>query len=195
MHAHTIIFTFAGLLCTTIVIAEQPRAIIDAEPGLTPRQQQACDTAASSVLSSIPTGTGAFASFLASITGAVSPTRVCQIISALPSSLESEASSYDNVLVSWFGTESSRINSLVSACSNDSAVQSLASRTSGLAAYASGCNATTTSGGSSSGTSASGAGATGSSTGGSSSNGAPTQIGLAAGAVAVAGFLGAMAML
>lgn len=201
MHAQKILAALTGLLCTAqLVVADQARALNDAQepqPGLVARQQAACDTAASSIISSLPTGTGSFASVVASLVGTggvISPTRVCQVISALPGSLESEASSYDNALASWFSSQSSRVNSLVSSCSNDSAVLSLASMTSGLAAYASGCNATTTSGGQSTGAGASGSSSTGSATAGSSA-GAAKETGFIVGAVAAAGFLGAVAML
>jgi hypothetical protein len=200
MHSQAIVAALAGVLFTTHVIANQPQAVNDvrdAQPGLVARQQAACTAVASSVLSSLPTGSGAFGSVLSSLVGTggvISPTRVCQVIQALPSSLESEASSYENSVASWFSSESSRIDSLISSCSNNSEVQSLQSRTSGLAAFASGCNATSTSGSQSTGTAAGGASSTGSATAGSSA-GAPKETGFVVGAVVAAAFLGAVAML
>ncbi|KAI1878397.1 uncharacterized protein JN550_000579 [Neoarthrinium moseri] len=201
MYPSKIFVAITGFLGASQAVANQARALNDAQdaqPGLAARQQSACATAASSILSSVPTGNGGFASVVNSLLGTggvISPTRVCQVISALPSSLESEFSSYDNAVATWFSSESSRIDSLVSSCSNDTGVQSLASMTSGLAAYASGCNATTTSGGSSTGASSSGSSGTGSATAGSSAGGAPRETGFVAGVVMAAGFLGAVAML
>ncbi|KAK9412974.1 hypothetical protein SUNI508_12169 [Seiridium unicorne] len=197
-----------GLLCTTHVLADEARAVPEAgaaRPGLAIRQQAACTAAASSVLSAIPTATGTFGKVFSSLIGtggAISPTRVCQAIQALPSSLESEASSYENRVASWWSSDSSRIASLVSSCSSDSQIQSIQSLTSNLQAYATGCNATsssgsvsgTSSGSQSTGASGGGASSTGSATAGSSA-GAPKETGFVAGAVLAAGFLGAVIVL
>ncbi|KAK9772803.1 hypothetical protein AB5N19_03234 [Seiridium cardinale] len=190
MQFPTILTALAGLLCTTHVLADEVRAVPEAgaaQPGLAIRQQAACTAAASSVLSAIPTATGTFGKALSSLIGtggAISPTRVCQVIQALPSSLESEASSYENRVASWWSSDSSRIASLVSSCSSDSQMQSIQSLTSNLQAYATGCNATSSSGSQS----------TGSATAGSSA-GAPKETGFVAGAVLAAGFLGAAIVL
>lgn len=190
----------ATLLCTAPALAAE-----DAQPGnLIPRQESAaCTKAASSILSALPSGGGRVVSYIESAVGtgtggAINPTRLCSVVSHLPSSLQSEFSAYDNSLASWFSTESSRIGSLVSSCSGDSAVQSLASMTSNLQAYASGCNGSSSSAGGSSSGSGTGtaAGAGSSSTGGagtgSSGNAAaaPRETGFLVGAAAMAGVLG-----
>lgn len=196
----------ATLLCTAPALAAE-----DAQPGnLAPRQESAaCTKAASSILSALPSGGGRVISYIESAVGtgtggAVNPTRLCSAVSHLPSSLQSEFSAYDNSLASWFSTESSRIGSLVSSCSGDSAVQSLASMTSNLQAYASGCNGSSSSaGGSSSGAGSSSGSGTGTAAGaGSSSTGgagtgssgnaaaAPRETGFLVGAAAMAGVLG-----
>ncbi|ETS87247.1 hypothetical protein PFICI_01075 [Pestalotiopsis fici W106-1] len=193
MYHQTVSAVLTGLLYTTHVMGSNNAA--DAQPGrvLAARQQSAdCTAGISSVLSAFPRGTGDAISYVESAlatgtnggSGGVNPTQLCEAINALPSSQQSEISDYESSVTSWLSAEGSRIDSLVSSCPNDTAVSSLASVTSELSAYASGCNASNSSSSSSAGsgssnatttTSGGGGGVGGVGGGGSQSSGTGTS--------------------
>jgi hypothetical protein len=147
----------ASVILTSLLSARVLGSVAgDAQPGVNVARQQddaACTEGITSVLGAFPSGTGDIVNYMNSVlatgtgSGAVDPTYACQVVGALPSSVQSEFSAYESSLTSWLYDQGSRIDSLVASCTNDSQVSSLASVTSAINAYASGCNNTSSAGG------------------------------------------------
>lgn len=195
----------AGLLSTA-------RAnIMDLKPGVAARATGAdCTSAALSILASLPTPTGELFSALSSyvVTADIAdPTALCAASQALPASLTSQFTVWEGQVSSWYSSESSQISAVVSSCTSDPIVQTVAFATSELQAYAaSGCSglvgagstttSTSTTGGTATATVTKGTSTTGRSTGTAVSTAAATKpTGVLAGACAVAGFLGAVVIM
>lgn len=181
----------------------------------------ACQASAFSILGDIPTPTPPLLSYLLSFAATANPTdpaALCAATSALPTSLASAYSSYDEAASSWYVGHSGDIAQLASDCASDGVAQSLTQAITALESYTAGdctgtapteaagltslipmINATATGATATTTGSSSGAGSQG---GGSASEmssvpqaGAARPTGVIAGAMAAAGFIGAVAMM
>ncbi|KAK9420787.1 hypothetical protein SUNI508_00878 [Seiridium unicorne] len=197
-----LVVAVAGLTSTAVATyhPEALRGLQNIKPGVAVRQEGVkCTASLVSLAASVPTPSPELSSALqqyVSTAAVTNPTAVCAVTTAFPSSLSSQYSSYDSAVSSWYNKESSDIDALISSCSTESNVQTIASVVSLFSAYDSVCASATSSGASSStgsATAPTGSGATSSTS--SSTAGAPKQTGMVAGAMAAAGFIGAVAML
>ncbi|KAK7946159.1 uncharacterized protein PG986_010480 [Apiospora aurea] len=187
----------------------QPAHVVPRQPAQSGSSD--CVESAMKLFTELPQPTGALLSYYESATADITATavptdlgQVCAMAAteSLPSSLSAPLSSYESTLVGWYSSHTSDIAQLMSVCSAEpivsSAEQLLAQITkepacSSLLASATGALATPTASGSGSGSSAGAGGAA--QTSSPSQAAAPKATGLVAGAVAAAGFLGAVAML
>ncbi|KAK8023642.1 hypothetical protein PG993_011708 [Apiospora rasikravindrae] len=181
----------------------QPAHVVPRQPAESGSSD--CAESAMKLFNELPQPTGALLSYYesataAEMTGTAVPTNLGQVCASaasesIPSSLSAPLSSYESTLVGWYSSHTSDIAQLMSVCSADpilSSAESLLDQItkepacSSLLASATGALASPTASGS-------GAGAAQTSTPAKAA--APKPTAMVAGAVAAAGFLGAVAML
>ncbi|KAH7027347.1 uncharacterized protein B0I36DRAFT_364559 [Microdochium trichocladiopsis] len=131
MHSTFSILAVAGLASTAAALDARNLARIGSMDSDIVARQDSSDMASCaqdvlSILGNIPTATAPLLSYFeAEATALATMTDLCSI-PAVPATLTSAYSSYQSVILSWYSSDSSQINSVLTACSDLPGLESLA---------------------------------------------------------------------